>query len=133
MNFNKNKGQASRQKRGRTRTKTSDSMVNPILENEFDSVMSKIMDPIQFKRQKILNNQLKNEKKELLTKNFDSADLVRHQEVEYRTKDKLQINSNYALVGYLGELKRTEINVKLEAKRMNYLNKDKQWLIDFIT
>jgi hypothetical protein len=133
MNFNKNKGQVSRQKRGRTRTKTSDSMVNPILENEFDSVMSKIMDPIQFKRQKILNNQLKNEKKELLTKNFDSADLVRHQEVEYRTKDKLQINSNYALVGYLGELKRTEINVKLEAKRMNYLNKDKQWLIDFIT
>jgi hypothetical protein len=64
-------------------------------------------------------------------KNFNLADSVRHQEQEYRTKDKLQINSNYALVGYLGELKKTEVDVKLEAHRMNYLNKDKQWLIKF--
>jgi hypothetical protein len=101
------------------------------MESEFDSVMSKIMDPTQFKKQKIIQRQLRNERKDLKDKNFNLADSLRHQEVEFRTKDKLQINSNYALVGYLTELKATEIDVKLEAKRMNYLHKDKKWLIEF--
>lgn len=92
-------------------------MINPIMENEFDSVMSRILDPQQFKKQKILHKNLKQERKELRDKNFHLADSVRHQEVEYRTKDKLHLNTNYALAGYLGELRCNQINVKLEAKR----------------
>lgn len=56
--------------------------------------------------------QLRNEKKELLDKNFTLVDDLMHQEAEFRTKEKLQINSNYALIGYLSELKHKEINVK---------------------
>lgn len=91
-------------------------MINPIMENEMDSVMSKILDPVQYKKQKIMMKQLKNEKKELQDKNFNLADQLRHQEQEFRAKDKLQINSNNALVAYLGELKKHEINVQLVRK-----------------
>lgn len=75
--------------------------------------MSKILDPVQYKKQKILQKELRAERKDLQKTNFNLTDDVRNKENEFRTKDKLQINSNYALVGYLTELKKNEINVKL--------------------
>ena len=51
--------------------------------------------------------------KQLESKKYDLTEDVQHKENEFRTKDKLQVNSNYALVHYLTELKKNEINVKL--------------------
>jgi hypothetical protein len=82
------------------------------MENEYDSVMSKILDPMQFNKQKIFHKQLRNEKKELQDKKFHLTDDLMHKEAEDRTKEKLQINSSFALVGYLSELKHKENNVK---------------------
>ncbi|CAI2372833.1 unnamed protein product [Moneuplotes crassus] len=131
MNLSRISHNRSRSRGLHGRKKTDASIISPIMEQEADSIMSKILDPIQFKKQKILQKELKAEKKQLQNKNFNLTDDVRKKENEYRIKDKLQINSNYALVGYLKELKKYENDVKLEAKRMNYLAKDKQWLIKF--
>ena len=55
--------------------------------------------------------------KQLESKKYDLTEDVQHKENEFRTKDKLQVNSNYALVHYLTELKKNEINVKLVSFR----------------
>lgn len=115
-------------RRNRKVIKNKPGMVNPIQQKEFETIMGKISGSRDYS-----HNSGKGSKSSSFLKenNYNLTNLVNHKEIEYRTKDKLQMNSNYALVGYLGELKRTEVDVKLEAGRMNYLNKDKQWLIKF--
>ena len=113
MNLSRISHNRSRSRGQHARKRTDASIINPIMEQEADSIMSKILDPIQYKKQKILQKELKAEKKDLHNKNFTLTDDVRNRENYFRTKDKLQVNSNYALVGYLRELKKNEVDVKL--------------------
>lgn len=54
---------------------------------------------------------------------------MRRLEVKHRTDEKLKMNCNYALLTYLNELKKNQINVKMEGNRLNFIHKDKKWLI----
>lgn len=60
-----------------------------------------------------------------------SLESLQEKEREYRKKEKLLANTNCAVVQHMKDQKEMEVDVKLEAKRMNYINMDKKWLIKF--
>lgn len=52
MNLSRSSQNRNKSRGYNKKTKTDGSMINPIMEDEFDSVMSKILDPMQYKKQK---------------------------------------------------------------------------------